>query len=83
MKLQVGDEVSVLDTEGSTVSKVGDIGTVMEITSYGLIKVYLSAHNLAQYFENYQVQPVSEVIKVDCRKPNVLKRICNYLRGIK
>lgn len=29
------------------------------------------------------IEPVSTVIKVNCRKPNVLQRIRNYLRGIK
>ena len=29
------------------------------------------------------IEPVTEVIKVNCRKPNVLQRIWNYLRGIK
>ena len=29
------------------------------------------------------IEPVPTVIKVNCRKPNVLQRIWNYLRGIK
>ena len=29
------------------------------------------------------IEPVTEVIKVNCREPNVLQRIWNYLRGIK
>lgn len=29
------------------------------------------------------IEPVSTVLKFNCRKPNVLQRIWNYLRGIK
>lgn len=29
------------------------------------------------------IEPVSAVLKFNCRKPNVLQRIWNYLRGIK
>ena len=29
------------------------------------------------------IEPVPTVLKVNCRKPNVLQRIWNYLRGIK
>ena len=29
------------------------------------------------------IEPVTGIIKVNCREPNVLQRIWNYLRGIK
>lgn len=29
------------------------------------------------------IEPVSTVLKFNCREPNVLQRIWNYLRGIK
>lgn len=29
------------------------------------------------------IEPVPSVLKFNCRKPNVLQRIWNYLRGIK
>ena len=83
MELKVGDKVSVLDTEGIWIVGVGDVGIVQEITTSGLTEVYFSKYKLVQYFDSYQLQPVSEVIKVDCHKPNVLQRIWNYLRGIK
>ena len=83
MGLKVGDKVSVLDTEllYSEV-RVGDVGVVTRLLGHYL-EVDFPQYGYEQVIYTYQVQPVSEVIKVDCHKPNVLKRIWNYLRGIK
>ena len=84
MEFKAGDKVSVLDTEGTFDIQVGDVGVVSDYQKEPRwIRVYFPKYGFCQNLDAYQVQPVSEVIKVDCHKPNVLKRIWNYLRGIK
>lgn len=84
MSLQVGDRVQVLNTDCiSTRVQVGDVGVVVSYIMQGYTKVYFDSINLYQYFLTDQINPVTEVIKVNCRKPSVLQRIWNYLRGIK
>lgn len=86
MELKVGDKVSVLDTELLRgYIRVGDVGVVTDLGGLGgtCLKVQFPQYDCEQYIYTYQVQPVSEVIKVNCHKPNVLQRIWNYLRGIK
>ena len=84
MTLQIGDRVQVLDTDCISPSvQVGDIGVVVPCTLGEYTKVYFDSINIHQYFRTEQIKPYTEVIKVNCRKPNVLQRIWNYLRGIK
>ena len=80
MAIKVGDKVQVLDIESTYFIKVGDMGTVVEIIG-GTVCVYFQGRHLNQYFSTYPLQPVDEVIRVDCHKPNIFKRVCMYLRG--
>ena len=80
MTLKVGDKVRVLDAECTYSIKVGDVGTVVE-PIHNYIRVYFTKYKVHQNFEEYQLQPVDEVIRVDCHKPNIFKRVCMYLRG--
>ena len=80
MTIKVGDTVSVLDTECTVWVEVGDTGTVVE-PLYNYTRVYFPKYKLYQHFDDYQLQPVDEVIRVDCHKPNIFKRVFNYLRG--
>lgn len=84
MPLQIGDRVQVLNTDCvSPRVKVGDVGVVVPSTVSKYIRVYFDSIELNQYFSTDQIKPFNAVIKVDCRKPSVLQRIWNYLRGIK
>lgn len=84
MTLKIGDQVQVLNTDYiSRRVQVGDVGVVVSSTHQVYTKVYFESINLYQYFNTDQIKPLNEVIKVNCRKPNVLQRIWNYLRGIK
>ena len=80
MALKVGDKVSVLDTESTYSIKVGDVGTVVDITGI-FVTVQFQGRHLNQCLFHYQLQPIDEVIRVDCRKPSIFKRVCMYLRG--
>ena len=82
MEFKVGDKVSVLDTKLLYDAHVGDVGIVTRVLGRYL-EVDFPQCGYEQYVYPHQVQPVSEVIKVDCHKPNVLQRIWNHLRGIK
>ena len=80
MTLKVGDKVQVLDTKGTYRVKVGDVGTVVK-PIHNYIRVYFPKYKIRQHFDEYQLQPVDEVIRVDCHKPNIFKCVCMYLRG--
>ena len=80
MAIKVGDKVQVLDTECTYSIKVGDVGTVKEILS-GLVVVEFHSRSVTQWLSPYQLQPVDEVIRVDCHKPSIFKRVFMYLRG--
>lgn len=82
MGLKVGDKVRVVDTSLTHGIELNAIGTVALI---GERVLYIKFPDwiVGQYVRHNHVELVSEVIKVNCHKPNVLKRICNYLRGIK
>lgn len=87
----VGQLVRVVDTvpaEGfswSTFSVDGvREGTVLDIDKQGgMLQVCIELNGVATWGRVQDIEPVTEVIKVNCRKPNVLQRIWNYLRGIK
>ena len=87
----VGQLVRVVDTvpaNGFSLStfSVGGVreGTVLEVdhSDYSL-QVCIELNGTATWGRVQDIEPVTVVIKVNCRKPNVLQRIWNYLRGIK
>lgn len=82
MGLKVGDKVRVVDTSMTFNIEPNTVGTVA-LVSEGTVCVKFPNRVGGQYVRPNHVQPVSEVIKINCHKPNVLQRICNYLRGIK
>ena len=59
-------------------------GTVLDIDYTGCeLQVCIALGDVATWGRVQDIEPVTGVIKVNCRKPNVLQRIWNYLRGIK
>ena len=80
MAIKVGDKVQVLDTEGTYYIKAGDVGIVKELVG-GTVWCVFGSAKVGQILLPYQLQPVDEVIRVDCHKPNIFKRVCMYLRG--
>lgn len=95
MELQdvyVGQLVHVVDTvpakgfNYNTFSVYGEReGTVLDIDKRddGMLQVCIKLGGIETWGRVQDIEPVTEVIKVNCRKPNVLQRIWNYLRGIK
>lgn len=87
----VGQLVRVVDTVPAngfnydTFSVDGERrGTVVLIDSDCALQVYIELlDGSGTWGKVSDIEPVTEVIKVNCRKPNVLQRIWNYLRGIK
>ena len=87
----VGQLVRVVDTVPAngfnydTFSVYGERrGTVVLIDSDCALQVYIELlDGNGTWGKVSDIEPVTEVIKVNCRKPNVLQRIWNYLRGIK
>ena len=47
------------------------------------LQVCIELDGAATWGRVQDIEPVSTVLKPNCRKPNVLQRIWNYLRGIK
>lgn len=87
----VGQLVRVVDTVPAdgfnygTFSVYGErVGTVLEVdhTDWEL-QVCIELDGRGTWGNVSDIEPVTEVIKVNCHKPNVLQRIWNYLRGIK
>ena len=59
-------------------------GTVLEVDhSDCLLQVCIELAGVETWGRVQDIEPVPTVLKVNCRKPNVLQRIWNYLRGIK
>ena len=93
MELQdvyVGQLVRVVDTvptgfNYNTFSVCGEReGTVLAVAhSDCVLQVYIELDGIETWGKVSDIEPVTEVIKVNCREPNVLQRIWNYLRGIK
>lgn len=87
----VGQLVRVVDTVPAkgfnwyTFSVDGEReGTVVDVDHMDCELQVCIELNGTQTWERVQdIEPVPTVIKVNCRKPNVLQRIWNYLRGIK
>ena len=88
----VGQLVRIVDTvpaEGfsyTTFSVYGEReGTVLMVDhSSCSLQVYIELLDGSETWGRAQdIEPVTGVIKVNCREPNVLQRIWNYLRGIK
>lgn len=87
----VGQLVRVVDTvpakgfNRSTFSVDGEReGTVLEVDYTGCeLQVYIELDGTRTLGRVQDIEPVTKVIKVNCREPNVLQRIWNYLRGIK
>lgn len=88
----VGQLVRVVDTvpaegfNGDTFSVYGEReGTVLDIDKWGgMFQVCIKLSDGIETWGCVQdIEPVSTVLKFNCRKPNVLQRIWNYLRGIK
>ena len=88
----VGQLVRVVDTvpakgfNSSTFSVYGEReGTVLWVDrSDCSLQVYIELLDGSETWGRAQdIEPVPTVIKVNCREPNVLQRIWNYLRGIK
>lgn len=88
----VGQIVRVVDTvpargfNYNTFSVYSErVGTVSMVDQSDLVlQVYIELLDGRGTWGNVSdIEPVTEVIKVNCRKPNVLQRIWNYLRGIK
>lgn len=95
MKLQdvyVGQLVRVVDTvpakgfNSSTFSVYGvREGTVVYIDKFDgiMLQVCIELDGTETWGRIQDIEPVPTVLKVNCREPNVLQRIWNYLRGIK
>ena len=87
----VGQLVRVVDTvpangfNWDTFSVGGEReGTVLDIDKQdGTLQVCIELNGIATWGRVQDIEPVPTVIKVNCREPNVLQRIWNYLRGIK
>lgn len=87
----VGQLVRVVDTvpaEGfnsSTFSVYDEReGTVVLIDSTDCeLQVCIELDGGETWGRVQDIEPVSTVLRFNCRKPNVLQRIWNYLRGIK
>ena len=87
----VGQLVRVVDTvpakgfNWDTFSVYGGRdGTVLEVDYTGCdFQVYIELDGIATCGRVQDIEPVPTVLKFNCRKPNVLQRIWNYLRGIK
>ena len=87
----VGQLVRVVDTvpakgfNGRTFSVYGKReGTVLEVDCTGCeLEVCIELNGVETWGRVQDIEPVTGVIKVNCRKPNVLQRLWNYLRGIK
>ena len=87
----VGQLVRVVDTvpakgfSWSTFSVDGEReGTVLIVDhSDCLLQVCIELDGTETWGRVQDIEPVPTVIKVNCREPNVLQRIWNYLRGIK
>ena len=59
-------------------------GTVLDIDKQdGMLQVCIKLGGIETWGRVQDIEPVTEIIKVNCREPNVLQRIWNYLRGIK
>ena len=87
----VGQLVRVVDTvpakgfNWDTFSVYGErVGTVLEVDLTDCkIQVGIELNGTETWGRVQDIEPVTGGIKVNCRKPNVLQRIWNYLRGIK
>ena len=88
----VGQLVRVVDTvpakgfNWDTFSVAGEReGTVLMVDHRDLsLQVYIKLLDGSRTWGKVSdIEPVTEVITVNCREPNVLQRIWNYLRGIK
>ena len=86
----VGQLVCVVDTvpygfNNNTFSVYGGRGgTVVFIDrKYCKLQVCIELDGAETWGRVQDIEPVSTVLKFNCRKPNVLQRIWNYLRGIK
>ena len=87
----VGQLVRVVDTvpakgfNWDTFSVDGEReGTVLEVDYTDCeFQVCIELDGVETWGRVQDIEPVPTVIKVNCRKPNVLQRIWNYLRGIK
>lgn len=87
----VGQLVRVVDTVPAkgfnydTFSVDGEReGTVLIVdrTDCGL-QICIELNGTETWGRVQDIEPVHMVLKFNCRKPNVLQRIWNYLRGIK
>lgn len=59
-------------------------GTVLDIDKQdGMLQVCIELNGVATWGRVQDIEPATTVLKVNCRKPNVLQRIWNCLRGIK
>lgn len=88
----VGQLVRVVDTvpakgfNRSTFSVYSEReGTVIDIDKWGgiMLQVCIELNGTETWGRVQDIEPVSTALKFNCRKPNVLQRIWNYLRGIK
>lgn len=87
----VGQLVRVVDTVPAkgfnldTFSVSGEReGTVLEVDYTDCeLQICIKLDGTATWGRVQDIEPVSTVLKFNCRKPNVLQRIWNYLRGIK
>ena len=87
----VGQLVRVVDTvpakgfNWDTFSVKGEReGTVLEVDHTDCeLQIFIELNGTTTWGRVQDIEPVPTVLKVNCRKPNVLQRIWNYLRGIK
>lgn len=87
----VGKLVRVIDTvpakgfNYNTFSVYGEReGTVLIVDHTDCeLQVCIELDGIETWGRVQDIEPVPTVLKVNCRKPNVLQRIWNYLRGIK
>ena len=87
----VGQLVRVVDTVPAkgfnydTFSVDGErVGTVLEVDHTDCeLQIFIELNGTATFGRVQDIEPAPTVLKCNCRKPNVLQRIWNYLRGIK
>ena len=83
--VRVVDTVPAIGFNGDSFSVYGEReGTVLDVDPMDWeFQVCIELDGNKTWGRVQDIEPVPTVLKVNCRKPNVLQRIWNYLRGIK
>lgn len=83
--VRVADTVPAKGFNWGTFSVYGEReGIVLEVDHTDCdLQVCIELGGTETWGRVQDIEPVSTVLKFNCRKPNVLQRIWNYLRGTK